>query len=328
MTEPVPMVQITRGPFVESVHRGHAVVMHASGDMVEAWGEPGKIVLPRSSAKMLQALPLLESGAGQGLATEQLALACSSHSAEQRHVDRVDRWLGDLGLTADALCCGAQPSRDVALQESMIREGRETTRTYNWCSGKHAGFLTVARHLGASLDYVDPQHPVQKAVKEAVEDMCDETSPGFGIDGCSAPNYAVSLSGMARAMARFASDAGTSARGKAIIALREAMITHPEMVAGRGRASTELMQAAKGRVAIKDGAEGFFVAIVPDLQLGVALKMEDGAGRGSEIAMAAILAKLGVLDPSHPVVARYLKRPVKNWDGLLVGEERPAAALS
>lgn len=322
MSEAVPLVEITRGPFVESIHRGHAVVMRSSGEVVESWGDPGKIVLPRSSAKMLQALTLVESGAAKNLSDERLALACASHSGEARHVDRVGAWLADLGLSEDALACGPQASRDRALRHQMIREGREAGRVYNNCSGKHAGFLTLAQHLSAGLDYVDPDHPVQNHVRASFEDMCDETSPGFGVDGCSAPNFAASLHGIARAMARYAGrEAGV--RGDAIVALRDAMMAHPELVSGKGRACAALMQAAKGQAAVKTGAEGFFVAILPGLEMGVALKIDDGATRASEVAMAGILARLGVVDPSDPLIAGYLNRPIQNWDGLVVGKMRP-----
>lgn len=328
MSPAVPMVEITRGPFVESMHRGHAVIARANGEIVESWGDPAKIVLPRSSVKMVQALPLVESGAASNLTSEQLALACASHSGEMRHVERVGRWLAEMGLDEHALCCGPQSSRDRELRHRMIRYGQPVTRLFNNCSGKHAGFLTLARHLDASLDYVDPGHPVQRAVRSAFEEMCGEESPGFGIDGCSAPNFAASLSGIATAMARFASTgSGGSARDKATVALRGAMMKHPELVAGNGRACTELMQAGKGRFAAKTGAEGFFIAIMPDIEMGLALKIEDGATRAAEVATAAILTRLGVLDPNHSVVARYLKRPITNWDGLHVGYERPVPSL-
>ncbi len=328
MTQAVPLVETTRGEFLETIHRGHCVIARKGGEIVEAWGDADKIVLPRSSAKMLQALPLVESGAAAGLSSMQLALACSSHSAEQRHIDLVESWLADIGLTHDDLACGPQPSRDEELHHAMIRDGRPVTRSFNWCSGKHSGYLTLARHLGATLDYVDPNHPVQLAVREAIEDMCNQQSPGFGIDGCSAPNFAVSLSGMARAMARFASSGTTSStRDQAARRLCDAMIAHPELVAGKGRASTVLMQAAGGRAAIKDGADGFFAAIVPDLEVGIALKIEDGANAAAETVIAAVLTRLGVLDRNHPRVAAYLNRPILNWDGLQVGAGRPLPAL-
>ena len=328
MPDAAHLVDITRGPIVESRHMGHAVIARATGEIVEAWGDPSKVVLPRSSAKMLQALPLLESGAGAGLSAERLALACASHSGETRHVEKVTAWLSDIGLDQEALLCGPQASRNAELHDAMIREGRTVTRAYNNCSGKHTGFLMLSKHLGAGPDYVDPDHPVQRAVRAAFEEMCGEDSPGFGIDGCSAPNFAASLGGIATAMARYATlGTGNSARDRAAEALRSAMIAHPELVAGKGRACADLMAAAGGKAAIKTGAEGFFVAILPGPGLGIALKIEDGATRASEVAIAAILVRLGILDAGHPTVARYLKRPILNWDGLHVGEERPAPGL-
>lgn len=328
MTSAVPLVETTRGPFVESRHFGHAVIARANGDIVEAWGDPAKIVLPRSSAKMLQALPLLESGAGAHLSSEQLALACASHSGERRHVDQVNTWLAEIGLDETALKCGPQASRDNALRDEMIRLGVLPDRVFNNCSGKHAGFLTLAQHLNASLDYVDPENPVQKAVRAAFEETCGEDSPGHGIDGCSAPNFAASLAGVARAMATFAkAGSGYGMRDRAMTTLREAMIAHPELVSGKGRSCAAFMQAAKGQAAVKTGAEGFFVAILPTLGMGVALKIEDGATRASEAAMAAILVRLGVVEPTDPRIARFLVPPILNWDGLNVGAIRATSAL-
>jgi len=324
MSSAVPMAEIYRGDFLESVHYGHAVIAHASGEVIEALGDPDQVMLPRSSIKMMQALPLLESGAGDGLSEERLALACASHSGEARHVERVSRWLGDLGLDEHALCCGPQASRDRELRHAMIRDGEAPSRLHNNCSGKHAGFLALARHLGVSLDYVDPDNAVQKAVKAAIEDTCGEDSRGFGIDGCSAPNYAVTLAGFARGLAQFASDRNESAREMAAARLRNAMMAYPGLVAGKGRACTELMQAMPGKYAVKTGAEGVFSAIIPDMNIGIALKITDGATRASEIAMAALLVRVGALDANNPTAARYLERPIRNWDGLLTGFERAA----
>ena len=325
MSQPAPLVEIIRGPFVESRHSGHAVIANAAGEVIEHWGDPGKIILPRSSAKMLQALPLLESGAGAGLTGEQLALACASHSGENRHVQKVGDWLAQMGLTADHLICGPQASRDRGLRHAMTRAGEAPCRLHNNCSGKHAGFLALARHLKADLAYVKPDNPVQIAVRAAFEEVCGEASPGFGVDGCSAPNFAVSLAGLARAMARFAGAGhGGGARDSAMVALRDAMIAHPELVSGKGRACAILMQAAKGAAAVKTGAEGVFVAILPKQKLGVALKIEDGATRAAEVAIAALLARLGVIDTAHPM----LDRPVRNWDGMVTGAERPVPGLA
>lgn len=322
MTNATPMVELWRGPVLESVHHGHAVVCDHMGQVVESWGDSSRIVLPRSSSKMIQALPLVESGAAQkyALGSERLALACASHQGEQRHVDMVNAWLTELGFGDDDLICGPQDTRDDALFRRMIREGAPTCRVHNNCSGKHAGFLTLSQHLGAGPDYTALDHPVQIAVRDAWERLTEETVAGHGIDGCSAPNFATTLHGVARAMAKFAAADPDSTKGQLV----HAMAKHPELVAGENRACTNLMRAMGGRVAIKTGAEGFFVAIIPEKKLGVALKIADGATRAADTAIAALLIKLGVIDADHPETAKYINAPIRNWDGLVTGTQRVA----
>lgn len=313
-----PMVDVWRGPMVESVHGGHAVVCDRAGEIVAAWGDPEEVIYPRSSCKMVQALPLVESGALDD--TERMALACASHEGAPMHVARVGRWLAALGLTEDALLCGSQPCRDTALRLEMIRDGAPPRAIHNNCSGKHAGFLALGRLMEAGPDYVALDNPVQRAVRAAFEDVTGEASAAVGIDGCSAPNFACTMAGLARAMAAFAAAGGGSdARGRAMVALREAMMAHPELVAGEGRACTDLTRALAGRGAVKTGAEGVFVAILPELGLGVALKIADGATRASEAAIAALLVRLGALDPADPVVAKLTNAPIINRAGIEVG---------
>lgn len=329
MGAPHPMVEVWRGDFLECVHSGHAVICDASGDIVEAWGSPEEVILPRSSVKILQALPLIDSGAAEaaGLGSEHFALACASHQGAPIHSDRVRDWLGVLGLGEPDLRCGPQEPPDRDTREAMIRTGEAPCQLHNNCSGKHAGFLTLSQRLGGGADYVDPDHPVQRAVRGAFEEMTEETSPGFAIDGCSAPNFAATLHGLARAMARLArAREDGDGRDRAAVRLREAMIAHPELVAGEGRACTELMRAMEG-VAIKTGAEGVFTAILPEQGLGIALKITDGATRASNCAIAALLVRLGVLDRDHPATRRYLDARVLNRRGIDTGVIRADARL-
>ncbi len=325
------LVEVLRGDFAESFHDGHAVICDAAGRVTDAWGNPETVILPRSACKMIQALPLVESGAADaaGLTAAQLALACASHKGAAIHSDAVRTWLADLHLSDAALRCGPEEPRDIPARDALIRAGAPVEQLHNNCSGKHTGFLTLARHLNAGPEYIDPAHPVQLAVREAFEDMTGAPSPGFAIDGCSAPNFASSLHGLARAMARFAvanPDTG-SARDRAAARLRQAMIAHPEMVAGEGRACTRLMRAAGGRAALKTGAEGVFTAILPDLGLGIAVKIADGATRAAECTISALLAGLGVLDPAHPDARAFLHGPIRNRRGIEVGAYRPAPSL-
>jgi L-asparaginase II len=328
MSNPVEMVEIWRGEFLESIHLGHAVICDGTGQIVDAWGDPDAVILPRSSCKMIQALPLMESGAGAHLTTEQKALACASHQGAEIHTSRVQAWLSDLGLRDDDFRCGPQMPNDKPARTDLIKTDQSPCRYHNNCSGKHAGFLTLTKHLGAGPDYHDPSHPVQVSVRAAFEETTELTSPGFGIDGCSAPNFATTVHGLARAMAFFANAQNSSdRRSNAAADLTQAMMAHPDLVAGEGRACTELMRAMDGRVAVKTGAEAVFVAIVPEKGLGIALKIVDGATRASECALAALLVRLGVLNPNHPATLKRMNAPIKNWDGLVTGMIRPAVGL-
>ncbi|WP_120499417.1 asparaginase [Roseovarius sp. EL26] len=330
MTAPVLMTEIWRGPILESVHAGHAVICDGSGQIVEAWGDPTKTILPRSSAKMIQALPLIESGAAdaRGLTSAQLALACASHNGAAIHTDPVHAWLAELGLNESDLRCGPQVPDDEPARDALILADDSPCQYHNNCSGKHAGFLTLNQHLGGSAEYIDPDHAVQKACLDAFEGVTGETSPGFGIDGCSAPNFATSLHGMARAMAFFAAaEDGTDARQSAAVRLWQAMNKHPELVAGEGRACTELMRACKEPVALKTGAEAFFIAIIPTRKLGIALKIVDGSTRAAECTIAALLVRLGLLDADHPAALKRMNAPILNRRGVDTGLIKPAAAL-
>lgn len=322
----VPMIELWRGGRAESLHSGHAVVCAADGSVIEAWGDPAALIYPRSSCKMIQALPLVESGAGAALSAEHLALACASHQGGARHVGLVARWLADLGLGEADLRCGAHEPGDRAEWERLIRAREAPSQLHNNCSGKHAGFLMLGQHLGGGPDYVGIGHPVQRAVRAAFEEVTGAESPGWGIDGCSAPNFVCTLRGLAAAMARFAAAGETGgARGRAMLRLRRAMVAHPGLVAGDGRACTELMRAMRG-VAVKTGAEAVFVAILPESRRGIALKIVDGGMRAAEAAIVALLAREGVLDRRHPAALNLLGVR-RNWNGIAVGEMRPAAGF-
>lgn len=324
----VPMVELWRGGRLESLHHGHAVICDAAGQIVDAWGNPEAMIYPRSSCKMVQALPLLESGAGNGLSDRHLALACASHQGASLHTKAVASWLADLDLSESDLRCGAHEPYDIPERNRLICSGDSACQLHNNCSGKHAGFLTLNKHLGGGPDYIEPDHIVQRSVRQAFEDVTGEDSPGYGIDGCSAPNFATSLTGLARAMSKFAAADGSDTRSAAMVKLRNAMARHPDLVAGETRACTELMRAMGGKAMIKTGAEAVFVAILPAQKLGIALKILDGGTRASEAAIVALLARAGVLDPAHPDAQKRLGAPQKNCGGRVWGEMRLSAGFA
>jgi L-asparaginase II len=308
MSAPQPMAELWRGGLLESTHAGHAVIW-GPGGIEASWGDPATVIFPRSSCKMIQALPLVETGAADaaGLTEAHLALGCASHQGEGRHVRLAGDWLTSIGLAEPDLRCGSHEPYDHTERNRLIKADESPCQLHNNCSGKHCGFLTVTQHLKAGPEYIEIDHPLQRAVRAATEETTGESVFGWGVDGCSAPNFAVSVAGLARAMQAFAAATGTGGvRDRAMHRLARAMATYPELVAGEGEATTELMQAMGGRVALKYGAEAVFTAILPDRKLGIALKIADGGKRASETAIAALLVRAGVLDQGHPVAQSYL----------------------
>jgi L-asparaginase II len=329
LTNPI-LVEITRGGLVESIHRGTVAIARADGTLTWSLGDIETPTFPRSSLKMVQALPLVESGAAEafGLSDEEVALACASHSGEPMHTERVAAWLARIGCTEANLACGAHPSRVEAVQERMIRAGEKPTRIFNNCSGKHTGFLTVARHWDvATAGYEHHDHPVQTAVAKALSELSGISDIPYGIDGCVAPAFALPTAAFARVLAQFADPSALPApRANAMRRIVRAMMAHPDLVAGTGRSDTILMRSAKGRVATKAGAEAYYAAIVPEAGLGIALKIDDGAGRAAETAIAAILDRLG-LTGGDKDARELIRAPILNTRGAVVGERRPAPVL-
>ncbi len=322
MARAMKLVELHRNGILESVHRGHVVVCDAAGVVAE-WGQAALEIFPRSSCKMLQALPLIESGAAKaaGLTEAQLALACASHQGAKIHTSLAKSWLEGPGMSEADLRCGPQIPADRPARAALRENFESPCQLHNNCSGKHSGFLTLNRHLGGGSEYIELDHPVQQAAKAAFEEMTGATSNGYGIDGCSAPNFTCQLGHLARAMAKMAAPQSLGrARAEAAETLVNAMMAHPLLVAGETRACSALMAAANGKAAVKTGAEGVFVAILPERGIGVALKIEDGGTRASEAVMAALLVRLGVVEAADPRVAALLHRPEINRRGIKAGE--------
>lgn len=329
-TNPV-LVEVLRGGEVESQHRGAAAIVDKTGAIVAAWGDIDQPIYPRSAVKPLQALALVETGAAEkfGVSDREIALACASHNGEPVHVDAVRAWLSRLELTTASLECGPHAPFDAEAQVALLRAHSAPDRAHNNCSGKHAGMLTVARHLDAPTEgYIRADHPVQRLNRQIMSELAsvDLSAAPMGIDGCGVPTVAMSLVALARAMARFARpDGAQDARARASERIRAAMAEHPLMVAGRGRFCTEVMEAAAPAILVKTGAEGVFTAMLPKEGLGIALKIDDGATRASECALAALLGRFATPTPAgEAVLGRYAARELRNWAGVTVGLVRPA----
>jgi L-asparaginase II len=330
VVNPVPVgVLVLRGERVESRHRVSYAVADATGALRHAEGESERPIFPRSAVKPLQALVLLESGAAGrfGVSQPELALACASHGGEPGHVDLVRRWLARLGLDQTALECGTHPPSHAPSAERLLAAGQTADPAHNNCSGKHAAMLTVARHIGAPLaGYIAADHPVQRLVAATLAEMAGLAAmPEPATDGCGIPTYPLTLAQLARAMARLADRRALSpARRAAGLEICRAMTAHPKLVAGSGRACTAIMTAAPD-VVVKTGAEGVYAAALPKLGLGLALKVEDGAGRAAPVALVALLEALGALPKKASAALGETARPIlRNHAGKVVGRIEPA----
>lgn len=324
------VIEVTRGGRVESRHLGALAVVDGAGRSVLARGDVEAPVFPRSAVKVLQGIPFIESGAADSYAMTdaELSLACASHSGEEGHVSLAAGMLARAGLGADALECGCHWPFELPVALEMARRGASPTQLHNNCSGKHAGFLCTCVHLGEDPSgYVKAEHPAQERVRAVFEDLTGlALDPAqCGIDGCAIPTYAAPLRSYAQAFAKLTSGTGVSAeRAAAGQRLMRACMAEPWPMSGTGRACLSMMQAAPGRVFVKTGAEGVFCGAIPELGVGIALKIEDGATRASQSAIAACLATL--MRPSDPSLAETYEAmsrvELRNWNGQTFGEVR------
>jgi len=324
MSNPV-LVELTRGPLTESLHRGAIAVSDAKGNLRVALGDVERPIFPRSALKPVQAVPLTESGAAEafGLSDEEMALACASHSGEPMHTTRIEAWQKRIGCSVSDLACGPHRPVHEPTATAMIERGEKPTSLHNNCSGKHTGFMSLARQLGAPVaGYQLIDHPAQQAVQRTLKELAGLSGEiPYGVDGCTVPNFAIPLKALARAMAQIADPSGqASSRAAASRRIVRAMMAHPELVAGSGRACTMLMRDNPG-IAVKTGAEGVYVGILPQLGLGVALKIDDGATRAAETAIAALLIGLGAV-ADEGAAAGLARASVLNTRGVAVGQRR------
>ena len=340
----VPLVEVTRGSIVESIHFGAFCVVDSHGSVIASQGNPDLMTYPRSSMKPFQALPFIERGGAEkfDFTDQEIAIICASHSGTDLHGSVLKGMHKKIGTTENDLACGVHWPSDSATREAMKFAGEEPTPFRHNCSGKHTGMLAHARLRGFPIeDYLNPQHPVQVTIRETLAEMVEMTPEDMplGIDGCSAPVYGIPLVNMARAVAKLADPRDLEEkRAKACRTITHAMMTHPDMVAGPGKFDTDLMTAGHGKIFCKAGAEGYqIIGVMPGVTgegapgLGIAFKISDGdnSNRARPSVSLALLAGLGVLTQEELAqLSAYGNVPLKNWRGFLVGEVRSAFSLS
>ena len=319
-------VQVSRGGIVESEHSIKAVIVSSTGEVVESWGDVAALVYPRSAIKAMQALAFIEMNGAElfNFTAEEIAICCASHGGEPKHVATVQNMLDKLTLSEADFECGCHwPMRAEASYE-LAGKGKTPSQLHNNCSGKHAGMLGLAKLLGTSpRGYIEVDHPVQQKISATMAQMCeyDYNNAHWSPDGCSAPTWAMPLTNLALAFAKFSSpDELAPARQKACKTLYDAVVQHPFMVAGTERYCTDMMTTLQQRVFLKLGAEGVYVAAIPELKLGIALKCDDGAVRAAESAMTALLDHVGITSfVPDKEMSRYRSVTLKNWQKRITG---------
>lgn len=324
------LTKVIRGETVESVHRGHLIVLDGGGKTIAALGNPEIVTFIRSSAKPFQVLPFLTSGGAEkfGFSEDEIALACGSHSGEKMHIELAAKMLGKAGFNESDLRCGAHAPFYEKRAEEMIRADEKPTQLHNNCSGKHAAMLAFAKHIGADAKtYELLENPVQQAILDVFSAFTEtpRNKIKIGIDGCAAPNFAISLKAMAKAQAKLIYPPKNFDENlkRACRQIVSAMINFPELIGGSERLDTLMMRAGRGKFVSKIGAEGVWLAgVLPSEKwekgLGIALKIEDGDDkRARAVASIEILRQFEIFDAE--TLIEFSPTLIKNRRGDTVG---------
>lgn len=334
----VPLVETTRGYpstgyVTENIHLGSVAVVDRAGKLLWSAGEPDFMTFTRSAIKPFQALPfLLSDGPARfSLSSSELALLCASHSAEPKHTSTVEAILDKIGLDESHLECGCHPPLYYDSVHLPVPSGQRWSPIHHNCSGKHSGFLAWCRlHGQPTARYVDPAHPLQQAIRAILADtvQLDAAAMPTGLDGCSAPNYALPLSRLAHLYARLAQGAADPRLGAPLGDLFDAMTGHPDLVSGEARCDLAYMTAGAGDWVSKVGADAVQAIGIRSAGLGIAIKIADGATRSLQAATFSVLDQLGLLDArQRALLGQYREPALKNVKGATVGQIRPVFAL-
>lgn len=324
------VVEVLRGSVVESVHQVMVVVVNEIGSVTNYWGNPQFLTVPRSAIKMLQALPLIESGAADkfGLEEKHIALACSSHRGEKDHVAALAQWNEKVGIKESDYVLGPHMPSDEVSSHELIRKGQKPGVLHNNCSGKHSGIITTCKHLGEDpAGYDKYEHNAQKRLRKILTETMkvDYSKVAYGTDGCGIPTYAVPLQSLAAGMSVFINSKEATPRKQAAERIIHAMRTYPFYVSGSGSFNTDIIEKSQGRAIIKGGAEGVYCGVLTEKKVAFAIKVADGATRASQIVAATLLLQLGGLNENEfKALSKHTQPVITNWKGDVVGQIRIA----
>ena len=348
-----PLLEVTRGRIVESVHYGSIAVVDSNGKLISSYGDPNAVVFLRSSAKPFQAIPFVERGGIEhfGFTPRELSISCASHEGSDLHVQTIEGIQKKIGIKENQLQCGVHMPGDADAFKSLVANDQPPTPNRNNCSGKHTAMLAHAKMRGLSLDdYLDINHPIQQDILASFAEMCLLTVKDIelGIDGCSAPNFAVPLYNAALGFARLCDPRQLSeARATACRKITSAMTNYPEMISGYGEFDEQLMRVGEGKIVCKRGAEGYqIIGLLPGVLgpdspgIGIALKVSDGDASSMSVNLESrnrvrpavtieVLHQLGAISSKQEQALAGFGplRSIQNHRGIVTGQWRPIFEL-
>ena len=314
------MVEVTRSDEVESFHQGVAVLINSSGEILKEWGDSSKLIYPRSALKPIQSLNLYKDGIAEGLniSDEYIALTTASHHSESFHQKMVIEWLEKINLNEDNLRCGPDWPWNLEDKFEAKINSKIKRRIFHNCSGKHCGHLAVSKYRDLPIkDYNQNNHTIQKELISLIEDLSEYKIKNIGIDGCTLPNPLITLKKFAYAMAQIADYKKLNDNSSFAKRIFDSCIKFPEITGGTNSINCALTKLAKGKIFFKNGAEGVFVAIIPEQKSALAVKIDDGASRAAEVAIAGLISELKIIDEDE--LEKFKKRYVKNSADQVVG---------
>ena len=316
----IRMVEVTRSNEVESVHYGTAVLINSSGEVLKEWGNSDLLIYPRSALKPIQSLNLYKDGVAEGLklTDEYIALTTASHHAEDLHQKMITEWLEKININEDKLCCGADWPWNMDDKFKANLKYKKKRRIFHNCSGKHCGHLAVSKYKDLPIEnYNQNNHPIQKELINLIENLSNFKIKNIGIDGCTLPNPLIPLKKFALAAAKIVDYKSLNEASDIAKRIFDSCVKFPEITGGSKSVNCALTKLSKGKVFFKNGAEGVFVAIIPEQKSALAVKITDGAARAAEVAIAGLISELKIIDEDQ--IEKFKKRPVKNSTEQVIG---------
>ncbi len=314
------MVEVIRGGFTESTHRGVAVLINSNGEILQEWGNSNTLIYPRSALKPIQSLNLYKDGVAKalGLSDNLIALTTASHHAENIHQKMINNWLKKINLKEKHLSCGPSWPWNIKDQFKAHSKYKVKRKIFHNCSGKHCGHLAVSKYKNLPIkNYQNKDHPIQKDLIKLIEDLSKYKIKNIGVDGCTLPNPLIPLKKFAFAMAQLADYKKLNEYSTIAKRIFDSCVKFPEITGGSKSINSILTKLSKGKIFVKNGAEGVFVAIIPEQKSALAVKIIDGASRAAEVAIAGLLSELKIIN--NEKINKIKKIPIKNSANQIIG---------